>query len=107
VHLLGLVHHLLSDLLSTQLPSGPRARCRLWRERVGRLSTHPLAARLRTKPSALGASRQGPEFTDRSYARLFELTRTIRDFGWVASADPSHRYSYIESADRIYQEPAP
>jgi hypothetical protein len=75
----------------------------LWRERVGRLSTQPLAVKLSTRPTALAAPRQGPEFTDRGYVRIFELTRTVGEFGWAASADPSRRYSYIESAARIYQ----
>lgn len=103
VHLLGLIHQLLAELLRADLPSGPRARCRLWRERVGRLSAQPLAVSLRTKPSALAAPRHGPEYTDRSYIRVFDLSRTLDQFGWSVSADPARRYSYIESADRIYQ----
>jgi hypothetical protein len=103
VHLLGLLGQLLSQLMRTQLPAVPRARCRLWRERVGRLSTQPLAVALRLKPSALGLPRNGPEFTDRSYIKVFDLARTVGGFGWAASAEPAKRYSYIESADRIYQ----
>lgn len=103
VHLLGLLDQLLSELMRTQLPAVPRARCRLWRERVGRLSTQPLAVTLRLKPSALGLPRHGPEFTDRSYIKVFDLARTVGAFGWAASAEPAKRYSYIESADRIYQ----
>lgn len=103
VHLLALLHQLLSELLRADLPSRPRARCRLWRERVGRLSAQPLAVALRTKPSALAATRHGPEYTDRSYIRVFDLSRDLDQFGWSVSADAARRYSYIESADRIYQ----
>jgi len=103
VHLLGLIHHLLSEVMRTELPSKPLARCRLWRERIGRLSTQPLAVKLRHKPSALSAPRHGPEYTDRGYIKVFELTRVVGEFGWSASTDPARRYSYIESADRIYQ----
>lgn len=103
VHLLGLLHQLLSELMRAQLPAVPKARCRLWRERVGRLSTQPLAVKLRLKPSALALPREGPEFTDRSYIEVFDLTRTVNGFGWTANANPARRYSYIESADRIYQ----
>ncbi|MFI0352521.1 DUF2357 domain-containing protein [Actinomadura sp. 9N407] len=103
VHLLGLIHHLLSEVMRTELPSGPRARCRLWRERVGRLSTQSLAVKLRLKPSALAAPRHGPEYTDRSYIKVFDLTRMVGEFGWSASTDPARRYSYIKSADWIYQ----
>ncbi|MET7769089.1 DUF2357 domain-containing protein [Nocardia sp. NPDC005366] len=103
VHLLDLIGQLLSDLMRSQLPAVPRARCRLWRERVGRLLTQPLAVKFRMRPSALALPRSGPEFTDQSYCKVFDLTRTARDFGWTASADPARRYSYIESADRIYQ----
>lgn len=103
VHLLGLLHQLLSELMRAQLPAVPMARCRLWRERVGRLSTQPLAVKLRLKPSALALPREGPEFTDRSYIKVFDLTRAVGRFGWTASANPARRYSYIESADRIYQ----
>lgn len=103
VHLLGLVHQLLSDLMRAQLPPVAMARCRIWRERVGRLSAQPLAVALRLKPNALAKPRQGPEFTDRSYRTVFGVARSISDFGWTANADPSRRYSYIESADRIYQ----
>lgn len=103
VHLLGLLGQLLSELLRTQLPSVPRARCRLWRERVGRLSARSLAVTLRPKPSALGLPRHGPEFTERSYIKIFDLARTVGGFGWSANAQPAKRYSYIESADRIYQ----
>lgn len=103
VHLLYLIHQLLSELMRTRLPAVPQARCRLWRERVGRLSAQPLAVKLRLKPSALALPRRGPEFTDRSYGKVFDLTRTAGKFGWTASTDPARRYSYIESADRIYQ----
>jgi len=103
VHLLGLLRQLLSELMRALLPAVPMARCRLWRERVGRLSTQPLAVTLRLKPNALALPREGPEFTDRSYIKVFDLTRTISGFGWAASANPARRYSYIESADRIYQ----
>lgn len=103
VHLLALIHQLLDELLRADLPSGPRARCRLWRERVERLSAQPLALSLRTKPSALGGPRHGPEYTDRSYIRVFDLSRELDHFGWSVSADLARRYSYIESADRIYQ----
>lgn len=103
VHLLGLIGQLLSELIGTQLPAVPRARCRLWRERVERLSARPLAVKLRPSSSALGLPRHGPEFTDRSYIKVFDLTRTVGGFGWTASVDPARRYSYIESADRIYQ----
>lgn len=103
VHLLGLLHRLLTELMRAQLPAMQMARCRLWRERVGRLSTQPLAVKLRLKPSALALPREGPEFTDRSYIKVFDLARTVGGFGWSASADPARRYSYIESADRIYQ----
>ncbi|MBU3866197.1 hypothetical protein KN815_19615 [Streptomyces sp. 4503] len=103
VHLLGLLHQMLSELMRAQLPAVPKARCRLWRERVGRLSTQPLAVKLRLRPSALAHPREGPEFTDRSYIKVFDLTRTASGFGWAASVDPARCYSYIESADRIYQ----
>ncbi|SIJ41284.1 Uncharacterised protein [Mycobacteroides abscessus subsp. bolletii] len=103
VHLLGLLRQLLSELMSAQLSAMPMARCRLWRERVGRLSTQPLAVKLRLKPSALALPREGPEFTDRSYIKVFELARSVSGFGWTASANPARRYSYIESADRIYE----
>lgn len=103
VHLLSLIHQLLSELMRTQLPAVPRARCRQWRERVGRLFAQPLAVKLRLKPSALALPRHGPEFTDRSYGKVFDLAKTVGGFGWTASADPARRYSYIESADRIYQ----
>jgi hypothetical protein len=103
VHLLGLLHHLLSELMGARLPAVIMARCRLWRERLGRLSTHPLAVKLRLRPSALALPREGPEFIDRSYIKVFDLTRTASGFGWAASADPARRYSYIQSADRIYQ----
>lgn len=103
VHLLGLLHRLLSELMGARLPAVPMARCRLWRERVGRLSTQPLAIQLRLKPSALALPREGAEFTDSSYIKVFELTRTVGGFGWIANANPARRYSYIESADRIYQ----
>lgn len=103
VHLLGLLQQLLSDLMQARLTAVPMARCRLWRERVGRLSAQPLAIKLRLKPSALALPREGPEFTDRSYIKVFDVTRTVGGFGWAASANPARRYSYIESADRIYQ----
>lgn len=103
VHLLGVLHQLLTELMRAQLPPRQMARCRQWRERVGRLSTQPLAVRLRMKPSALALPREGPEFTDRSYITVFDVARTIGGFGWAASAEPARRYSYIESADRIYQ----
>lgn len=103
VHLLAFIQQLLSELLRNDLPSGPRARCRLWRERVGRLSIKPLAVSLRTKPSALASPRQGPEYTDRSYITVFELSKSVGAFGWSATVSPSRVYSYIESADRIYQ----
>lgn len=103
VQLLGLLHQLLSGLMRARLPAVTMARCRLWRERLGRLSTHPLAVKLRLRPSALALPREGPEFIDRSYIKVFDLTRTASGFGWAASADPARRYSYIQSADRIYQ----
>jgi hypothetical protein len=103
VHLLDFIGQLLSELMRAQLPAVPRARCRLWREHVGRLSAQPLAVKLRPKPSALALPRGGTEFTDRSYGKVFDHTRTVSGFGWTASADPARRYSYIESADRIYQ----
>ncbi len=103
VQVLGFLQQLLSELMRAPLPAVPLARCRLWRERIGRLSTQPLSVKLRMKPNALALSREGPEFTDRSYIRVFELARSISQFGWTASSDPARRYSYIESADRIYQ----
>ncbi len=103
VHLLGLIQQLLSDLVRAGLPPTTMARCRIWRERVGRLSTQPLAIKLRLRPNALAMARQGPEFTDRSYGIVFDVARSISDFGWAANADPARRYSYVESADRIYQ----
>lgn len=103
VQLLGLMRQLLNDLMRSRLPAAPQARCRIWRERVGRLAAQPLAVKLATSPSALGTPRQGVEFTDRSYGQVYDLARSIGAFGWAASTDPGRRYSYIESADRIYQ----
>lgn len=103
VHLLGLIQELLSVLLRSSLPATPRARCRVWRERAGRLASQPLALQLRMRPSALGAPRQGVEFTDQSYGQVLDFAGSVGLFGWSVSADPARRYSYIESADRIYQ----
>jgi hypothetical protein len=103
VQLLDLIRQLLAELFGSRLPAGPLARCRIWRERVGRLSAHPLAVKLRLGSSVLAQPRYGPEFTDRGYGTIFDLTRTVGGFGWTASANPSRRYSYIESADQIYQ----
>lgn len=103
VHLLGLMRQLLTELMSSRLPSVPQARCRLWREHVGRLAAQPLAVKLATRPNALGLPRQGVEFTNRTYDQVFDLARSAGAFGWSATAEPSRRYSYIESADRIYQ----
>jgi hypothetical protein len=103
VHLLGLIHQLLSELVRSQLPKPTLTRCRIWRERVARLSTQPLAVKLRSSPTALAAPRQGVEFTDRNYGRIFDLTRQVNAFGWTGTKDRARRYSYIQNADRIYQ----
>ena len=103
VHLLSLISQLLAELLGANLPPRPGARCRLWREQIGRLSARPLAVALRTKPNALTSPRHGPEYTDRNYIRVFELSRELDQFGWSVSAHIARRYSYIQSADRIYQ----
>lgn len=103
VQLLGLIGRLLAGLMDAQLPSPLLGRCRLWRERVDRLSARPLAVRLRVSPNVLAQPREGPEYTDRSYRAVYDFARTAGEFGWAATTDSSRRYSYIESADRIYQ----
>lgn len=103
VQLLTLMRQLLADLLRSQLPAVPKARCRVWREHVGRLAAQPLAVQLATRSTVLVAPRQGVEFTDRSYGQVFHLAKSVGAFGWRASAAPTRRYSYIQSADRIYQ----
>lgn len=104
VHLLALVEQLLSELMLAPLDTAPHARCRIWRERVSRLSSQGLTSQLRFRPNALAESRQGVEYTDRSYRSVFDVAASlVGTFGWSAQVDPSRRYSYIESADRIYQ----
>jgi hypothetical protein len=103
VHLLRRIRELLSELLHSSVTGTPQGRCRLWRERANRLASQPLAIQLRVRPSAMGLPRHTVEFTDRTYARIFDLAESLGNFGWSASAKPMRCYSYIESADRIYQ----
>ncbi|MEV0902497.1 hypothetical protein [Actinoplanes sp. NPDC049802] len=80
------------------------ARCRLWRLRINTLQARPLARTLRDGPRVLAAERQAVELNDRRYQGVYETAKDFRRrFGWSATGDAQRRYSYVQSADRIYQ----
>ncbi len=80
------------------------ARCRLWRLRINTLRARPLARALREGPRVLAAERQTVELNDRRYREVFHSVKDFRSrFGWSPSSDEQRRYSYVQSADLIYQ----
>ena len=80
------------------------ARCRLWHLRINTMQARPLAKALRGGPSVLAVGRQTVELNDIRYRRVFDAAKDFRSrFGWSPTSDEQRRYSYVQSADLIYQ----
>lgn len=104
VQLLDQLGNAVDEAMGAEASGAAVARCRLWRLRINTLQARPLARTLREGPSVLADERQTVELNDRRYQGVFDATKDFRSrFGWSPTSDVQRRYSYVQSADLIYQ----